>query len=130
MIIIAAAVVFMFGMRLLKKWQLHRAKSAVADSEALSARNGVPQIVYFWSNQCNECKAVQKPILDRLLSTLGNGKIGYLSINVNEAPEEVKSWGVKTVPTTYVLDKDGNVLHVNNGIATERRLFEQLSYKH
>lgn len=126
-IIIVAVALFLFGMMLLKKWQLRRAQTAAAESEELVASCGVPQVVYFWSNHCGECKAVQKPILDRLAATLGEGKMRFLSINVNDAPKEVKLWGVKTVPTTFVLDRDGNVLHVNNGLATERRLLEQLA---
>lgn len=127
-IIIAAGALFLLGMKLLKQWQLRQAQTAATESNGLTTSSDVPQIVYFWSNQCTQCKTVQKPVLDRLLANLGDGNMRFLSINVNETPEMARTWGVKSVPTIYVLDKDDNVLHVNNGIATERKLLEQLAH--
>lgn len=48
-------------------------------------------------------------------------------VNICESLEQANQWGVRTVPTTFVLDKDGTVQHVNNGLVTEKVLVEQIN---
>jgi len=38
-----------------------------------------------------------------------------------------KSWGVRTLPTIYVVDQQSSVTHVNNGFISESRLLQQLN---
>jgi len=125
--VVALITVILFGLFLLKRWQLSQARKAVNSSVKDIATSGKARIVYFWSTECNQCKTVQRPILDRLLTKEGETFLALTTVNVMESPEEATAWGVKTVPTTFILDKNGNVQHVNNGVASENKLLEQLT---
>ena len=60
------------------------------------------------------------------MSLCGEGRIRLITHNVDEAVDVAKAWGVTTVPTTVIVDAQGEVSHVNSGLATERTLRDQL----
>ena len=108
-----------------KRQQLKSARTAAAASN-VSALNAKPQVVYFWSTGCSQCIAVQTPVIDNLARVAGKDNLTVRKFNVGESLDQANNWGVKTVPTTFVLDKDGTVQHVNNGLVTEKVLVEQI----
>ena len=110
-------------MLILKKKQLKQGQSA---ANHLSIRERSAKILYFWSPQCQHCKTTQKPILESLAANEGFN-VEIESININECPQQVSEWGVRTVPTTYILDIQGNIAHINNGLVTEKQLLSQLT---
>ena len=109
-------------MRYLKKRQENTVKAATSQH---SAHTTTPTILYFWSPQCQHCKTTQKPILEKLQEKK-QAALALRMININDKPDEAANWGVRTVPTTYVLDSLGNLVHINNGVATEKQLLNQL----
>jgi len=56
-----------------------------------------PVMVDFTANWCPPCKVVS-PIVDRL-ATEFDGKVKVLKLDIDTAPEVVKEFGVKSIPT-------------------------------
>ena len=86
---------------------------------------GIPGIVFFTSPDCAACKAVQRPALRELEREL-SGRIEVVEIDTTERPELARSWSVLSVPTTFILNRDGRPVHVNHGAASARKLQGQL----
>lgn len=84
-----------------------------------------PTIVYFTTPDCAPCKTVQRPALEKLISLLGE-KLHVVEIDATQQPEVAKTWGVMSVPTTFLLDSRGEARYVNNGVARVEKLMEQI----
>lgn len=84
-----------------------------------------PTIVYFTTPDCAPCKTVQRPALQKLTDLLGE-KLHVIEIDATEHPEIAKTWGVLSVPTTFLLDEKGTAKYVNNGVARLEKLIEQV----
>ena len=85
-----------------------------------------PVIVYFTTPDCAPCKTVQRPALDQVRTLLGE-KLQVIEIDASERPDLAKSWGVMSVPTTFLLDVRGEARYVNNGVARAEKLMEQIT---
>ena len=88
-------------------------------------RRGVPLIVYFTSSSCGVCKAAQAPALKSLQNKLGSA-LQVVTFNVDEQMEMAKRWNVMTLPTTFVFNSCGELVHHNIGLADAGKLFGQL----
>ena len=108
----------------LKWWQKRKARGA---RPLLVLETGKVSIVYFHSASCGVCRASQKPILERLLAHVGGDRLQLVAVDVMERTGIAREWGVTTVPSTYVIDRAGEVVHVNNGLASELTLRRQVS---
>lgn len=97
------------------------AKSALPDG----ARQGVPAVLYFTTPQCAPCKTVQRPALKQVQERLGE-QIQVIEVDAQERPDLAGAWGVLSVPTTFVIDAQGSVRHVNHGATRAEKLLEQL----
>lgn len=84
-----------------------------------------PAIVYFTTPDCVPCKTIQRPALQKLTDLLG-GRLQVIEIDASERPDLAKTWGVMTVPTTFLLDETGAAKYVNNGVARLEKLIEQV----
>ncbi len=110
----------------LKHWQKRKARRA---RSLLVPETGKVSIVYFHSPSCGVCRTSQKPILEKLLARVGGDKVQLVAVDVTEKTEAAREWGVTTVPSTYVIGSNGEVAHVNNGVASEPTLWRQVSSK-
>lgn len=109
------------------RWQVSRAGQRNAADPILSLlRPGIASIVYFWSEDCPPCKAVQKPALAALQLELGEDKLQVLAINVYDQPELAEAWGVLSLPTTFIVDAGGQPRGVNHGVARVDKLRRQV----
>lgn len=68
----------------------------------------------------------QRPILERILAEYGKERVAFTAYNIDEAPEVAKEWGVRTLPTTFVLDSSGIIRQINNGVVVSESLRKQL----
>jgi len=84
-----------------------------------------PTIVYFTTPDCAPCKTVQRPAIEKVASLLGE-KLHVVEIDATERPDLAKTWGVMSVPTTFLLDAHGEARYVNNGVARAEKLIRQI----
>lgn len=84
-----------------------------------------PVLVYFTTPDCAPCKTVQRPAIDRISNMLGE-TLEVVEIDAYEQPELARTWGVMSVPTTFVIDARGEARYVNNGVARAEKLLEQI----
>jgi thioredoxin-like negative regulator of GroEL len=123
LITIAAMVFFWTTLSLMKRRQFAAANRA---SKLLDKASNMPTIVYFWSDGCHVCKNTQKRILEGILGEYGCEQLMLTAYNIDESPDVAKKWGVRTLPTTFLLDSAGTIKYVNNGLIVAETLRSQL----
>lgn len=109
-------------------WLIHQRLLIRARNNVFTLFNTLPNkpvLVYFTTPDCAPCKTVQRPAIDRVSNLLGE-KLEVIEINAYEQPDLAKTWGVMSVPTTFVLDARGEARYVNNGVARAEKLLEQI----
>lgn len=84
-----------------------------------------PVIVYFTTPDCVPCKTVQRPALNQVSALFGES-LRVIEIDATQRPDLAKTWGVMSVPTTFLLDSRGEARYVNNGVARAEKLMEQI----
>jgi thiol-disulfide isomerase/thioredoxin len=89
-------------------------------------QKGKPAILYFTTPDCAPCKTVQRPALNKLQGKLGD-RLQIIEVDAYDQPDLAKTWGVMSVPTTFILDSQGTPRHVNHGATSASKLLEQLS---
>jgi peroxiredoxin len=102
-----------------------------ARSVSLSSLKGKMVFINFWGTWCQYC-LVEMPSIQRMYEQLKNKDFEILAISVNDTPEAAKSYvrdnklsfpilldleyratqlyGVRGFPTTYIVDKSGNLI--------------------
>ena len=90
------------------------------------AATGRAAVLVFTSPTCAPCKLQQLPIIDRILLDW-HDKIEVEIVDVTEQPEVAAQYGVWSLPTTIVLDAQRKVIAINQGVAHEYRLREQIT---
>lgn len=86
---------------------------------------GRPAILYFTTPECVPCKTVQRPALERLQMIMGDG-VQVIEVDAALQPRLADYWGVLSVPTTFIIDADGNARRVNHGITSADKLQAQI----
>jgi thiol-disulfide isomerase/thioredoxin len=85
---------------------------------------GIPTLLYFTTPTCAPCKTVQRPAIEHLKQLLGKS-LQVIEVDASLQTELAAQWGVLSVPTTFILDRQGLPRHVNHGIATADKLLKQ-----
>ena len=109
-------------------WLLNQRLLVRAKSNIFTLFNQLPNkpvIVYFTTPDCAPCKTVQRPALNRVTQLLGDS-LEVVEIDATQRPDLAKTWGVMSVPTTFLLDARGEARYVNNGVTRAEKLMEQL----
>ena len=88
-------------------------------------RRGLPGVVFFTTPDCMTCKAAQVPALHALTERL-SGKVQLIEVDALQDAGVAKEWRVLSVPTTFILDREGTPRHVNHGFASTEKLFNQI----
>ncbi len=120
---IAIIVLGIFAYWLINQRLLVRAKSNIFT--LFNRLPNKPVIVYFTTPDCAPCKTVQRPALNRVTQLLGDS-LEVVEIDATQRPDLAKTWGVMSVPTTFLLDSRGEARYVNNGVTRAEKLMEQL----
>jgi thiol-disulfide isomerase/thioredoxin len=84
-----------------------------------------PVIVYFTTPDCAPCKTIQRPALHQVSKLMGEN-LEVVEIDATERPDLAKTWGVLSVPTTFLLDARGVAKYVNHGVTRVEKLMEQI----
>jgi hypothetical protein len=53
-------------------------------------------------------------------------EVQIVEVDATSKPELARAWDVLSVPTTYIIDQNGNPRHVNHGAVEAEKLFNQL----
>jgi thioredoxin-like negative regulator of GroEL len=121
-LVIALALIALLAYQGLLLLQRRRAARRSLD-RAVTGRSAV---LVFTSPTCAPCKLQQLPIIDRVLVDW-HDKIEVDVIDVTERPEVAAQYGVWSLPTTIVLDANQHVIAINQGVAHEKKLREQIA---
>jgi thiol-disulfide isomerase/thioredoxin len=124
LIIIAAGLALFWGWN---RWQIHRlgrGSSAAPGLEGL--RPGAAAVLYFTTDDCQVCRTAQKPALEQLQAEYGE-TVQVVEINAGERPAVADHWGVLSVPTTFIIDRQGQPRRVNHGLTRRDKLAAQLA---
>lgn len=128
-ILISFCITIYIIYRIVIRWQISRAGKLKDQDPLLSGVNlAIPTIVYFTTPMCHICRTTQVPAIERLQKLMGMVNIVKVDATVDQ--DSSKRWGVMSVPTTFILDKAGNPLKVNNGFVDENKLSNQLKTVH
>lgn len=117
-VITGVAVYLLINRMILARSPRHSASQA-------GIQPGKPAILYFTTPDCSPCKTVQRPALQRLRDRLGD-ELQIIEINAVDQPELARAWHVLSVPTTFVIDAEGQPRHVNHGVAGVDKLHQQI----
>jgi thioredoxin-like negative regulator of GroEL len=121
-LVIALALIALLTYQGLLLLQRRRAARRSLDRAA----TGRSAVLVFTSPTCAPCKLQQLPIIDRVLVDW-HDKIEVDVIDVTERPEVAAQYGVWSLPTTIVLDANQHVIAINQGVAHEKKLREQIA---
>lgn len=123
-IVVILAALGCLGCRLYNRRKLDRVtRTAQFDPVLLEFNAGTPGILLFTADFCAPCKLQQQPAIQRVVNETG---VQYIQVDVAANPEAAERWGVLSLPTTYILDKDGKPREVNHGITPAEKLKQQL----
>jgi len=100
-----------------RKWQVRRVQRN-------HKSGGQPSLLYFWSDHCAPC-VTQSRVLQQLPAQVAH-RIQIRQIDAERDSETAARYGVFTLPTTMLLDRDGSVRHVNYGLADAGKLVQQM----
>lgn len=119
-----AALIFLAGLAVYTAWnriQIERLRKPLKGLEYFQA--GLPAILYFTTPDCQPCKTMQRPALERLTS---QWRLQVIEVNATDRPDLSDYWGVLSVPTTFVIDSKGQPRGINHGVASTEKLIRQL----
>ena len=83
-----------------------------------------PSLLYFSGEHCVPC--VTQAHFLRQLPEQVTRQVRIEQIDVEQERELAAKYGVFTLPTTMLLDRQGSVRHVNYGLTDARKLASQL----
>ena len=84
-----------------------------------------PTILYFASESCAACPS-QARYLDQLVS-LWQDRLVIQKIDTEVEPETAAKYGVFTLPTTILIDQQGDVREINYGLTHTHKLTQQVA---
>lgn len=76
-----------------------------------------PVLVDFWAEWCGPCKAIA-PVLEELSTELAD-KVKIVKLNVDENPNTMTQYGVRSIPT-MILFKGGEPADIKVGAGTPK----------
>jgi thioredoxin 1 len=123
LILCLAAALLALGWHALTHRQLARRASAALALPGYQP--GKMAVLFFTTPACAPCRFIQRPALAQVAQTLG-GELQVIEIDAELQPDLADAWGVLSVPTTYLIDSNGQPRGVNNGVASANRLLAQL----
>lgn len=119
-------VVGVVAYRLFKQVRLRQVDEKTTIATMKRITSGMPAVVLFTADYCAPCVYQQRPALDRLVSEIGADQVEVVKIDVQAEPDLAAQWGVLSLPTTFIVDRQGKPRDVNYGVASTETLKRQL----
>lgn len=94
-----------------------------SDFESEVLISNMPVLVHFGATWCGPCKAL-KPIVEKLADELV-GKVKVYYLDIDDAPEVSRKYGIRSVPTCLVF-RDGQKTGQNMGLTNREKLIQLL----
>jgi thioredoxin 1 len=85
---------------------------------------GKMSILYFTTPDCVPCKTQQRPALHKLMDW--GIDVQIIEIDATQQPYLADYWGVLSVPTTFIIDRNLQPRALNHGVANANKLRQQL----
>jgi len=127
LVVLVCVALGVLAYRLTTRRQVQKASaSAVLDPLLSDVPLGTPAIVYFTTPTCAPCRLQQTPTLGKLQQEMGDG-LRVIRVDATENPEAAERWGVFSVPTVFVLNRDGQPHKVYNGVVDGETLKRDLT---
>ena len=82
-----------------------------------------PRVLYFRSDHCTSCET-QAELFARLDAETRDL---IERVDVDAEPDRAEAYGVLTLPTTLIIDRNGEVQQINYGVVKPAKLREQLA---
>lgn len=127
LILLAFGLLLAAGYGVWRRLQARRAAAlataAVPTALAGTVAPGRPNLLYFTTEQCAQCRFQQAPILNQLQK-----KVDVVIHKLDAVEQETLAsfYGVLTVPATVVLDPQLRPVAINHGVAPLPKLQAQL----
>ena len=86
---------------------------------------GKARILFFSSADCSQCHTLQEPALRRLRELRGD-EVDVVEIDAPSSPGLARRYRILTLPSTVVLNAEGEAHAINYGFATIKKLREQV----
>ena len=123
--IFALGIILIFVLLFQKRFKSVRTKNSLQLPKNINLNDStLPTVLYFWTDNCVQCRTSQKPVLHNLKEELNN--FNLVEVNAIDAKELTSLFNIKTVPSTVVFSNDGNSKFINNGFADKHQLLTQL----
>ena len=106
-------------------WHLYKGMLVRGIKHMTGQNRGKPTLLYFTADYCTTCRLRQTPVVQELVGRLGN-YIAVEAYDVTENPDLAKKYKVLTLPTTIIINREGQVNAVNYGLTPLRKLEQQL----
>ncbi len=122
-VVVVGLVVAIAAVRLALRIRDRRLLTRLREAQPAETTLGVPRIVYFTTTSCVVCRLQQEPAIERLQAELPE-----LVVEQHDAVEEralADQYGILSVPTTAVYDRDGDLVVINRGFAPVAQLYAQ-----
>jgi thioredoxin 1 len=125
--LLVAAVIALLGAIVYWLWGRLRLRRLRKAQRGLEDTNlGTPVILYFTTPTCVPCKTQQRPALKQLVEDYGV-QVQIVQVDATEKPDLADYWGVLSVPTTFIIDSQGEPRAMNPGVASADKLLRQLT---
>jgi thioredoxin 1 len=122
---VAVGLIALWAWRRWVQWRAGRLRTAALPAD-LTGRV-VPQranLLYFTTEQCVQCRFQQAPILAQLAAQVD---VAVHKLDAIEQEALARFYGIMTVPTTVVLDRELRPVAINHGVALLPQLRAQLA---
>src|SRR6516225_445751 len=130
-LVAALGLIVLTAVLLVRAWNQRRARTlqqTAPDWAAIGAQpDGRRTLIAFSTPSCAACHQAQSPAIDLVRKQLGEDALRVIRVDAASQPRAVSAFGILTVPSTVVLDADGqHIVAVNQGFAPSARLVQQL----
>ncbi len=117
-------LIFMLGAAVFLLFRAYHKRRASQWPLPLPAERGKPMLLYFRSDHCSPC--ITQAHYLRALEQSYPGRLAIRAIDVEREVDLAVQYGIVTLPSTLLVDPNGEVQHINYGLTGATKLAQQL----